>query len=179
MRNRCVFVLGFAVTALLSGCCSEDARIADLEAQNKAVVLHVHEEIAKGNIEVFDEVLTPDYIRHCQAMPPGLQELHGTEQFMGFIRDFVGGVDGLHETIDLIMAEGDKVAYITTMTGTQTGPMGGLPASGKDFSVVNIIIHRLEDGKIAETWVSWDNVAMLSQLGYFPPPPAVNESESQ
>ena len=50
-------MLGLAVTALLSGCCSEDARIADLETRNKAVVLHVHEEIAKGNVEVFDEVL--------------------------------------------------------------------------------------------------------------------------
>jgi len=68
-----------------------------------------------------------------------------------------------------MFAQGDKVAYVSTMTGTQTGPMGDLPASGKSFTVVNIIIQRLEGGKIAETWVSWDNVAMLSQLGFFPP----------
>ena len=55
------------------------------------------------------------------------------------------------------------------MTGTQTGEMDGLPPSGKSYSIVNIIIHRFENGKIAETWVSWDNVAMLTQLGYFPP----------
>jgi len=47
--------------------------------------------------------------------------------------------------------------------------MGDLPASGKSFTLVNLIIHRLEDGKIAETWVSWDNVAMLTQLGHLPP----------
>ena len=67
-----------------------------------------------------------------------------------------------------MIAEGDKVAYVSTISGTQTGPMGGLPASGKDFTLVNIIIQRLEDGKIAETWVSWDNVAMLTQLGFMP-----------
>jgi predicted ester cyclase len=43
--------------------------------------------------------------------------------------------------------------------------MGGFPATGKTFTLVNIIIQRLEDGKVVETWVSWDDVAFLSQLG--------------
>jgi predicted ester cyclase len=48
--------------------------------------------------------------------------------------------------------------------------MGGFPATGKEFTLDNIIIQRLENGKVAETWVSWDNVAFLSQLGLMPPP---------
>ena len=62
------------------------------------------------------------------------------------------------------------VAYVSTMNGIQTGPMGDLPASGKEFTLVNMVMHRFENGKIAETWVSWDNVAFLTQLGFFPPP---------
>ncbi|NIT61864.1 MAG: ester cyclase, partial [Aliifodinibius sp.] len=27
-----------------------------------------------------------------------------------------------------------------------------------------------EEGKIAELWVEWDNLAMLQQLGHYPPP---------
>jgi hypothetical protein len=30
-------------------------------------------------------------------------------------------------------------------------------------------IHRLENGKIVETWVTWDNMAALAQLGHLPP----------
>jgi hypothetical protein len=30
-------------------------------------------------------------------------------------------------------------------------------------------IFRLEEGKIAELWVEWDNLATLTQLGHFPP----------
>ena len=48
--------------------------------------------------------------------------------------------------------------------------MGDLPASGKEFMLKNIVIQRIEDGKVAETWISWDNVAMLIQLGFFPAP---------
>jgi predicted ester cyclase len=67
-----------------------------------------------------------------------------------------------------MIADGDRVAYVSTIRGVQTGPMGGFPASGQEFTLVNIIIQRLENGKIVETWVSWDNVAFLSQLGLMP-----------
>ncbi len=167
---RLAVSLGFVTILLLLGGCGE-CEVSKVEEQNMALVRHVHAELAKGNLTVFDEVLSPDYVRHCQAMPPELQELHGTEQFKAFIADFWGSVSDFRETIDVMFASGDKVAYVTTMYATQTGPMGDLPATGKSFEVVNIIIHRFVDGKIVETWVSWDNLAMLAQLGLFPPPP--------
>jgi steroid delta-isomerase-like uncharacterized protein len=156
-------------SVLVTGCCQE-CSVKDVEEQNKATVVRIHAEVSRGNMAIFDEVLTPNYVRHCQAMPPGLQELEGTEEFKAFIAEYLAAVPDNKDTIELMLAEDDKVAYVTKMTGTQTGPMGDLPASGKSFEVVNIIIHRFEDGKIAETWVSWDNVAMLAQLGFFPPP---------
>ena len=103
-------------------------------------------------------------------MPPDLQEIRGSEKLVGFLEDFVGGAPGYQDVLSQMIAQDDKVAYVSTMTGRHTGPMGGLPPTGKAFTVVNIVIQRLEDGKVAETWVSWDNVAMLMQLGLFPPP---------
>jgi steroid delta-isomerase-like uncharacterized protein len=140
-----------------------------MEKANIATIRYIHSEMAKGDMTVFDESLAEDYVRHCQAMPPDLQEMHGIEALKAFVGDFISAVSDFRETIDVIAADSDKVAYVTTMKATHTGMMGGLPASGKTFTCVNIIIHRFEDGKIAESWVSWDNVAMLSQLGYFPP----------
>lgn len=158
----------------LSGCLGEceDEKIAKIEADNKALVQRLHNEVSNGNQAIFDEVLSPDYIRHCQAMPPEFQELEGTEIFKGFISDWLTAVPDNKDSVHFIIAENNMVAYVTTMTGTQTGPLGELPASGKSFELINLIIHRIENGKIAETWVSWDNVALLSQLGFFPPPAA-------
>jgi steroid delta-isomerase-like uncharacterized protein len=160
---------------LVIGCigflsCSEVCKIAETEEQNKDLIRRLHAEVSKGNQSIFDEVLSPDYVRHCQAMPPEFQELHGTDIFKAFIADFLSAVPDCHDSILFIIAEDDMVAYVTEMTGTQTGPMGELPASGKEFTLTNLIVHRIKDGKIAETWVSWDNVSMLSQLGHFPPP---------
>lgn len=162
-------VTSVSVVIFLAGCI-QDSAVRELEEQNKALVQQIHAEVSKGNLEIFDEVLSPDYVRHCQAMPPELQEIHGTEVFKAFVADFVNSVSNCRDEIEFIIADSNMVAYVTTTTGTQTGPMGDLPASGKDFMLKNIVIQRIEDGKIAETWISWDNVAMLTQLGFFPPP---------
>jgi steroid delta-isomerase-like uncharacterized protein len=150
--------------------CSQDCAVSQMEERNKALVQRIHAAVSNGNLEIFDEVLSPDYIRHCQAMPPELQEIHGTEVFKKFVADFVNAVSNCKDEIEFIIADSNMVAYVTTTTGIQTGPMGDLPASGKEFMLKNIVIQRIENGKIAETWISWDNVAMLTQLGFFPPP---------
>ena len=161
--------LALAMSISLCGC-SKEACVEDIEQQNMAVVLGAHAALASGDFDGFKAVLAPNYVRHCQAMPPEFQELEGTDEFLAFIQDFTTAVPEYEDTITQMIAQGDKVAYVSTMKGIQTGPMGDLPATGKEFTLVNIVIQRLEDGKVAETWVSWDNVAFLRQLGHFPPP---------
>ncbi len=158
-----------AISLLVPGC-STGPDQGETEAQNMAVVRGAHAALAQGDFEAFKSAIGPDYMRHCQAMPPGLQELRGTDEFFAFIEEFITAVPGYEDTISEMIADGDKVAYVSTMTGVQTGPLGDLPATGKDFTLVNIIIQRLENGKVVETWVSWDNLDFLSQLGLMPPP---------
>ena len=45
-----------------SGCtdCENSA-----EERNKATVLRVHSEMEEGNIDIMDEVLADNYVRHC------------------------------------------------------------------------------------------------------------------
>jgi steroid delta-isomerase-like uncharacterized protein len=147
-----------------------DTSVEETERRNMAVVRNAHEALARGDVETFKSCLAPHYRRHCQAMPPDLQEIEGAEKFLRFLEDFIEAVPDHEDVLSQMMAQGDRVAYVSTLSGTQTGSMGGLPPTGRRFTLVNIVIQRLEDGKIAETWVSWDNVAMLSQLGLFPPP---------
>ena len=67
-------------------------------------------------------------------------------------------------------AEDGKVAFLTTGTGTNTGKLGEVGPTGKSVKIQNLIVHRInENNQIAETWVLWDNVAFLKQLGIYPP----------
>jgi predicted ester cyclase len=149
-----------------------DLSTEEIEKQNKEIIRTAHASLQAGDIDRFKSLISPNYTRHCQAMPPGLQEIHGTEKFFGFIEEFIKAVPVYTDSLSNMIAEGDRVAYVSTMKGTMTGPMGGFPATGKSFILENIIIQRLEDGKFVETWISWDNVAFLTQLGLMPEPPA-------
>jgi predicted ester cyclase len=157
-----------ACSLVVIGCSTKQSR-SEIEERNMAVVRGAHAALARGDLDAFKSAIGPGYVRHCQAMPPELQELQGTDEFFAFLEEFIAGVE-YTDTISPMIADGDKVAYVSTMTGVQTGPLGDLPATGREFTLVNIIIQRLDNEKVVETWVSWDNVAFLSQLGLMPPP---------
>ena len=76
------------------------------EEENMATVREAHAALAKGDFESFSATIGPDYVRHCQAMPPGLQELHGTEEFFGFLEEWLAAVPGYTDTLSEMMADG-------------------------------------------------------------------------
>jgi uncharacterized protein len=147
----------------------EDSSRATTRKENKELVRRVTTEgVNTGDLEVFRAMLASDYVRRSQATT-GMEEIRGVEAMLNFLQAHFAAFPDWHEEIDLMIAEGDMVAYITTGTGTHTGPMGDVPATGNTVEVITYVIQRIEGGKIAETWVGWDNLAILSQLRLFPP----------
>ena len=72
-------------------------------------------------------------------------------------------------TVEDMVAEGDKVAYRVTITGTHTGvPYMGVAASGKKIEMRNTSIKRIANGRLAESWGTLDTVSAMRQLGLIP-----------
>lgn len=142
----------------------------DQTETNKEIVRRVMEEgVNRHDREVLRRFLAPDYARHSQATT-SMPEIRGRDQMLEFFEASFSAFPDWNEEIVVMVAEGDKVAIITKGTGTHEGAFGGIPATGKPVEVYNFIFHRLEDGKIVETWTGWDNLAFLMQVGLFPPP---------
>ena len=116
-------ILALGALAMMVGCLSGPS-IEEIEQRNMEIVRQTHANLAAGDFEAFKAAISPDYIRHCQAMPPGLQELHGTEQFFAFLEEFLVAVPGYKDSLSNMIAQGDKVAYISTMAGTVPGKTG-------------------------------------------------------
>lgn len=72
-------------------------------------------------------------------------------------------------TNDVIICAEDFVIARVTVTGTQTGPFFGMPATGKKMSFTAIDIYRFKDSKVVERWGNGDGLTMLSQLGMLLP----------
>lgn len=159
--------IALILLALLSlGCSHQNQSIED---RNKVLISNMIEEaINNQNFELFDEILSPDYIRYSQSMPPGLEEIKGIDTYKGFIKDHFKAFPNYKEEIVQMIAENNKVFIITKGTAKNTGPLGDMLPTNKELIIMNFGLFELENGKIVNMWVSWDNIAMQRQLGLSP-----------
>jgi steroid delta-isomerase-like uncharacterized protein len=137
---------------------------------NAAIVRTMTDAVNRRDLDALDAVVAPDVVRHSAATA-GVT-VRSLEDFKAFLRsDFATVPDSVIEVRHLI-AQGDLVAVHAVYSGTQQGPMGPFPPTGKRVEGPFLSFLRIEDGKIAEMWVEWDNLSMLTQLGHLPPPAA-------
>jgi steroid delta-isomerase-like uncharacterized protein len=71
-------------------------------------------------------------------------------------------------TLQDLIASDDRVVVRWTMDATHSGPLAGIPATGKRVQQRANVIYRFADGKIAEGWAVMDQAGMLRQLGFDP-----------
>ncbi|WP_241961875.1 ester cyclase [Rhodococcus opacus] len=113
--------------------------------------------------EIAEELFSADHEMHDPQVPGG----PGPAGMAAAISAYQNGVDG-HWTVEEMFSAGDRVVVRWTGTGTHVGEMNGIPPTGNKIRVDAISIHRLADGKIAETWQVWDTLGFLQQLGAVP-----------
>jgi len=135
--------------------------------KNKELVAEVFAVMEAGDLDKLDDYLAADYLRHCQATP----EVNVTS--LQDMKDYLNGLEATFPdskmVVHRLVAEDDLVAFWATYSGIQDGPMGPYPATGERTEIDFAGMHRIAEDKIAETWVTWDNLTSLTQLGLFPP----------
>ena len=119
----------------------------------------------RGELDRVEEFVTEDFVNH-EAWPG---EDPGYEGFRLRLRRLREAIPDLRMEVHEALAEGDLVAYRATLTGTQTGPLQGIPPTGKAFSAQQMHFLRMRDGKASEHWACRDDLGMLMQLGIIPP----------
>jgi steroid delta-isomerase-like uncharacterized protein len=140
------------------------------QESNKAIILRNYEEIwNQGKFEVADEIVDPEFHDHppTRFFDVGLTGPASLKEAASHFRD---AFSDFHDTMEKIIAEGDRVAYQGTISGTQDGELFGFPATGKPMKVRGVNFFRLADGKIVERWGQFDVLTMMVQLGLAPGP---------
>jgi predicted ester cyclase len=112
------------------------------------------------------EYFTPNWVNHDPSLPP----LQGLEGAVGLLRIWRTAFSELKAEVEDAVEAGDKVACRFRISGTHSGPLFGVPASGKPVSVLATGIFRVADGKLAENWVNVDALGILQQIGAMPAP---------
>ena len=126
--------------------------------ENKAIVRRFIEAYNKRNLDSLDEFIAPDYVDHTHQQQ-GLENLKQLFN-MGF-----KGFPDWHETIEDILAEGDKVWVRLTYTATHTGEFFGLAPTGKKVTMTAVAIYRIVNGKLVEGRFVNDILDFYKELG--------------
>ncbi|GIV98239.1 MAG: hypothetical protein KatS3mg057_2896 [Herpetosiphonaceae bacterium] len=131
--------------------------------ENKTLVRRVIEEgFNKGNLGVADQLCASNYRSH----DPLLQNLpSGPDAFKQSINVYRTAFPDSRITIEEQVAQGNLVATRWTAQGTHNGQLMGIQPTGKRVQVSGIQIDRVEQGKIVETWINYDALGMMQQLG--------------
>lgn len=114
-----------------------------------------------GNLDALTDFLAPDYRRHVSPTLPPLDLDEQIERLTGFRHAF----PDITLTVEEVTAEGDRIAFRSTITGTHRGELAGLPPTGRRVAVGLVDIVRVDDGKFAEQWGGPDMADMFRQLG--------------
>jgi steroid delta-isomerase-like uncharacterized protein len=141
-------------------------RRSGVSEQNKTLIRRWIEEVQKGNVDVMDEVLAPDFVDHS-LLPGQGSDREGYRQGLSEDRDAFP--DDLEITIEDQIAEGDKVMTRYRWRGTHTrGRFLDVPATGRKIEGTAIDVHCIVGGKVKEEWSASDTLGMLRQLGAAP-----------
>jgi steroid delta-isomerase-like uncharacterized protein len=138
-----------------------------MSEENKSLQRRETEEVFnKHNPAAIDEFFAPDFVSH--NAPPGTpNDREGLKTLVGA---YFGAFPDLKVTIELQVAEGDKVVGYWTMTATHSGELMGIPATGKRVKLTGVSIMRIAGGKIVEEWNEADQMSLMQQLGVVPAP---------
>jgi predicted ester cyclase len=128
-------------------------------------VLHgIYQAVNTGDLALLDKLVAPGYVEHSEGF-------QGVEPFKQQITAFRAAFPDLRVTIeDLLMADAGRFASRTTVTGTHTGDLMGMPPTGKHISVEAVDIGRIAGGQAQERWGGLNMYALLTQLGVIPAP---------
>jgi steroid delta-isomerase-like uncharacterized protein len=135
---------------------------ATTEAENQEIASIWHDEaINNHNLDALRAVVAPDVVHHAAGGYPDVTDVDGVTSMMSA---FPAAFSDLHYTIDFWVTQDDMVVERYTATGTQDGPLGDLPSSGRSATWTGVNIFRIECGKIAEVWSEVDALSRNAQL---------------
>jgi predicted ester cyclase len=131
----------------------------------------------KGRLDRCGAIMAPVYVEHAVA-PFGIEEpgsVAGPEHLIKtsvWLRD---QFPDIQMKIEHVVEDGDMIAVLVRSTGTNLGKLNGMiPPTGKAFSARQSHWFRVEDGRLAEHWVTRDDLPTMMQLGLTSPPARPN-----
>lgn len=131
--------------------------MATSETENKRLIERALQAWDEWDMQVVEAVHAEDVVSHGS-------DADSLDDFKALLADWYDAFPDLTHTIEDLVAEGDKVAFRFTVTGTHEGMFQGIDPTGEEIEMDGMAVYRVEDGQIVEQLMTGDALALYHQL---------------
>ena len=156
------WIVMLVVLSSMGGC---GQPVTEVITDEEAMVIGDRYEQARNevNLDILNEIYHPDVVVHNCSQP---EDILGLDALKDQYAVSHTALPDLRITLDEMIVKDDKIVWTWTFSGTNTGPFGELPATGKKIQFAGVAIDRITDGKIAEEWIYFNVLELYQQLGF-------------
>ena len=153
-------------TANAQGASRQDGEPANVAANKKLVLAFLEDVLVNHHGDHAASYFTPDAQFHAGTVGT----ITGNTNIGGVLNSVVTAVPDLHPALQDIFGQGNEIVVRLVVTGTQTGDLLGIPASGRPLRWDAVDVYQLKGGKISQEWAAEDLTAILNDTGTFKAP---------
>ena len=132
-----------------------------MSKQNKTLARRWFEDLfSRGNLDVANEILSAEFVDHLTH-----EDERGLEELKHYVGIYRSAFPDIQDTVEDIVAEGDKVVVRWRSGGTHQGEFMGVAPTGRHVRFSGMRLFRIAKNKIVESWVNIDERGLQEQLG--------------
>jgi steroid delta-isomerase-like uncharacterized protein len=139
-----------------------------IEEDNKALVRRYTDLFNRNDLPVEEFIALAPLASSFVYHRPGMPDVAGLSDVRQVVEMYRSAFSNMHQTIEDMVGEGDKVACRWSGRATHQGELMGIAATGKAITITGIVIYRVANGKIQEEWDYSDVLGLMQQLGIDP-----------
>jgi steroid delta-isomerase-like uncharacterized protein len=116
----------------------------------------------RGNLNLADEIAASHYVAHDSTFTDTGTGSMGLKNHAKALRT---AFPDLHLNIEDMHSDGETVTTRLTAQGTHKGTLLNVRATGRSVTTTGILVSHVTNGKLTETFMNWDALGVLQQLG--------------
>lgn len=123
---------------------------------------------SEADEQAIADIIDSSYVIYSPMFPDGLK---GIDALKDFLETNAVPYPDFKVTIDKFYVKDEIIFSYWTLTATNTGPLGDMPATGKAVKITGFAVSKVKNGKIYEEQTFWNVLDMYKQLGFQVVPP--------